>query len=305
MEIRYGRLEDTAGITEVHCSDVDEWHHYKNGKRTVKATYEELSILERYLHGGPWMSVESCAVHLNSLLLEGNIIAVAEIDGKIVGEAELLISEEMVNGEPHMVGHVDVIEVHRDFRKRGIGRALMEFLEKTARERGCDMLTVTPEERALPFYAKLGITEVIHRGIMVDFNLEEFPSRGVKVRSRGLEWEELRRKEMLLGRFQSSYDHWFTAFRDRTAGVDDRLYFESGKFGETLYILESSFFGGDIATVYAWGNNALEALLILGSRARKAGFKKLRTLIRERDYESVKGLKPAVLGKSVILAKRL
>ncbi|WP_461866112.1 GNAT family N-acetyltransferase [Thermococcus sp.] len=299
MEIRLGTLEDVSGITETHCSEIDEWYH---GKRTTKSA---LNIFERYLHGGPWMSVESCAVHLNNLLLEGHPVIVAEVDGKIIGEAELLISKEPVNGELHRIAHLDVIEVHKDFRRRGIGKALIDFSEEIARERGCDMLTVTPEERALAFYEKLGIKEIIYRGIMVDFNLEGFPSGGTEIQIGEFQWNRIQEKEMILGKFQSSYHHWFLAFKDRIAGIDNRLYFESGRFGKNYYVLESSFFGKDVATAYSWGDSVIETLLTLGNRAEELGFKKLRTIIGVEEIEPVKFLKPVITGKSVILAKRL
>ncbi|WP_456394758.1 N-acetyltransferase family protein [Thermococcus sp.] len=305
IRIRKGTLEDVKGITETHRSGIEEWYHYADGRRTIKSTYGELSILERYLHGGPWMSVESCAVHINSLLLDGNTAIVAEAGGKIVGEAELFISEEPVDGEPRRIAHLDVIEVHKDFRRRGIGKALIGFSEEIAGEKGCDMLTVTPDKGAMGFYEKLGIKKIIHRGVMVDFSLEGFPSGGAEIRIGDFKWDEIQRKEMVLGKFQSSYDHWFTAFRDRIAGVDDRLYFESGRFNKTHYVLESSFFGGDIATAYAWGGDVAGALLIIGSRAGELGFRRLRTIIREEDINSVKSLNPSITGRSVILAKML
>ncbi len=305
MRIRLGRLEDAEGITLTHCSDVNEWYHRENGKKTMRASYEELTILERYLHGGPWMSIESCAVHLNSLLLEDHPIIVAEVDGKIAGEAELLINEEPVSGELHRIAHLDVIQVHKDFRKQGIGRALMRFSEEIARERGCDMLTVTPEERALAFYKKLGVNKIIQHGVMMDFNLEEFPHKDVKIQRGEFPWSKIRDKEMILGKFQSSYHHWFMAFKERISGIDDGLYFESGRFGDSYYVIESSFFGNDIATVYSWGDNFVETLMILGSRAKELGFKKLRTLVKEQDTEVTRPLKPSITGKSIILAKKL
>lgn len=305
VRIRKGTLEDAGGITETHRSEIEEWYHYRDGKRTAKASYDDLTILERYLHGGPWMSVESCAAHINSLLLAGNSVIVAEVEGRIVGEAELFISEEPVNGELCRIAHIDVIQVHKDFRRQGIGKALINFSEEIAREEDCDMLTVTPEERARGFYEKLGIKEIIHRGAMVDFSLEEFPSGGAEIRRGEFRWSRIRDKEMILGKFQSSYDHWFTAFRDRIAGVDDRLYFEGGRFGKTRYILESSFFGKDVATVYAWGGDVAGALRTIGSRAKALGFRRMRTIIREGELELVKFLNPSITGKSVILAKRL
>ncbi len=101
------------------------------------------------------MSVETCAVHINALLLDGQLPIVAELDGKIVGEAEVFLSEEPINGEPKRIAHLDVIEVHPKFRRMGIGRALIEHIDATLRGR-IDFLTAQPSDKALEFYKKTG-----------------------------------------------------------------------------------------------------------------------------------------------------
>ena len=78
MRVRLATLEDVHEIVEVHTAD------------------ENLSggIYDRYIRGGPWMATETLAIHLNNLLLDDQLVAVAELDGKIVGEVEVLFSEE-------------------------------------------------------------------------------------------------------------------------------------------------------------------------------------------------------------------
>ncbi|WP_367884848.1 hypothetical protein [Thermococcus sp. JCM 11816] len=99
LEIRVATLDDVKGIVDVHTAGGEELSGF--------------SVRERYLRGGPWMSVETCAVHINALLLEGQYPIVAELDGRIVGEAEVFLSEEQINGGEMMrIAHLDVIEVH-------------------------------------------------------------------------------------------------------------------------------------------------------------------------------------------------
>ncbi|WP_240910739.1 hypothetical protein [Thermococcus sp. MAR1] len=82
MRIRLATLDDVGGIVALHAAN------------------ERLSgnLYERYTRGGPWMSVETCAIHLNNLLLDDQLVAVAELNGIIVGEVEVLFSEEPVGG---------------------------------------------------------------------------------------------------------------------------------------------------------------------------------------------------------------
>ncbi|WP_240921881.1 GNAT family N-acetyltransferase [Thermococcus sp. ES12] len=133
VKIRKADLNDVRGIVWVHTGGED---------------LGGLSIAERYSRGGPWMSVETCAVHINNLLLDDQLVALAELNGTIVGEVEVLFSEERIAGRVRKIGHVDVIEVHPGYRGRGIGRLLLEFVEEIARERKVEMLTVQPDKSA-------------------------------------------------------------------------------------------------------------------------------------------------------------
>ncbi|MBO8174717.1 MAG: GNAT family N-acetyltransferase [Thermococcus sp.] len=307
MKIRIAKLEDTNGIVEVHCSDVEEWYHYENGQRREADLYDNLTLKERYLHGGPWMSIETCAIHLNNLILNGQIPLVAEIEGKIIGELELFISEERINGRTKKIAHIDVLEVHREFRGQGIGRELVEAAEELARKEKCELLTVTPEKEAVGFYEKVGIKDILHKGCFISLNPSMLPNKDVKAEFsvREFSWKEVKDKEIILGKFQSSYHHWFTAFKDKIAGVDNTLYFESGQIGESYYILEGSFFGKDIATLYAWGKDSEKLILQIGNRAEELGFREIRTSISEKDLEKIQAFKPKVLDRFVILTKTL
>ncbi|NJE84720.1 GNAT family N-acetyltransferase [Thermococcus sp. CX2] len=298
MNVRIATLEDVAGIVDVHRSGIERWLK-REGGRVEEAHYEELSVSERYLHGGPWMSIESCAVHLNNLLLEGQIAVVAEVDGRIVGEAELLISEEPVHGEITKIAHLDVIEVHREFRERGVGRAIVEFLEELALERGCRLFTATPDPSAVGFYKKIGVSEVVYRASIVEFDTSKFPEPPKDPETFEFSWDDVKALEMVAGRFQSSYHYWFVSFRDRIAGVDDVIPFESGMLGESYYVLRG-LPSGDGGTLFLWGRRE-DLPLILG-RAREIGFKKVRTVV---DETVLGELKPRVLGENIILGRHL
>ena len=113
-------------------------------------------------------------------------------------------------------------------------------------------------------------------------------------------WEDVKSLEMIAGKFQSSYHHWFVAFKDRIAGIDDRVYFESGKIGNSYYVLEEAYYKDSVVTGYLWGKR--EDFPLLLSRTREIGFKKLRTII-EKDL--VEEFKPRVLERVIILAKSL
>ncbi|NJE06385.1 GNAT family N-acetyltransferase [Thermococcus sp. M36] len=276
MRIRLAALDDVEGIVSLHTAS-----ERLNG-----------SIYERYTKGGPWMAVETCAIHLNNLLLDEQLAAVAELNGTIVGEVEVLFSEEPFGGEVRRIGHVDVIEVHPDYRGRGIGRLLMEFVEEVAKERKVEMLTVQPDKGAEGFYRKLG------------FNVELFTGTTLWVPAKGrgtvepseFGWEDVKNLELAAGRFQSSYSMFFSAFKDNIAGIHYTV--ESGRSGGSYYALKN-LPGRNGVALLLWGR--IEDLKAVLGRAKVLGFERVLTLLPG----SVESFGAEKVGKIKILAKEL
>ena len=254
MIIRKATLEDVRAIVEVHTAGEDIGG----------------SLLERYSSGGPWMSVETLAIHLNNLLLEGQVVAVAELDGKIVGEAEVLFSKEPIGGEIKRIAHVDVIEVHPDYRGIGVGRALVEFAEDMAKEKGAELITAQPERSAMGFYERLGFNATVFRGTVVSI-----PAVGDgQVSVSPFTWRDVETLELVAGRFQSSYSMFFSAFRDNMAGIHYTV--ESGRSGESYYVLRN-LPGREGVVMLLWGRLE-EARGVIG-RARGLGYTRILTVL--------------------------
>ncbi len=68
--LRYATLLDTNAIHEIHRSDIHEWKASTIDDEGVRykrpATWEECTLLDRWEHGGAWMSPELCAIHLTA-----------------------------------------------------------------------------------------------------------------------------------------------------------------------------------------------------------------------------------------------
>lgn len=151
LVIRTAGLDDVVGIHEVHKSDISEWRHLDGSP----AAFERLSVLERYLHGGPWMSPESCAVYVNELILAGTPPIVAVRAGRVVGEMELLFGLD--RPELGKAACLSILYVHRSARGQGVGRALIAEAVRRGRALACRTLETTdPEPEAIPFYRRLG-----------------------------------------------------------------------------------------------------------------------------------------------------
>ena len=70
IAVRMASIDGVKGMVDAHCSDVVRWVKRIDGKE-VEAKCEDLTIEKRFAHGGPWMSVETCAIHLNYLIVHG------------------------------------------------------------------------------------------------------------------------------------------------------------------------------------------------------------------------------------------
>jgi len=48
VDIRLASLDDVRDIVEVHCSDVDKWYKWVNGRK-IEDRYENLSVKDKFL----------------------------------------------------------------------------------------------------------------------------------------------------------------------------------------------------------------------------------------------------------------
>ena len=309
LNIRIASLEDVRGITEVHCSDVDKWYKWKGGKR-AEASYEELSIEERFLHGGPWMSIETCAIHLNYVLNSRQYPIVAEVNGKIVGELELYVGDE--GGKLGKTAFIDVIAVHRDFRGRGIGKALIEKAREIAIKRGCDTLAVWPEREVVPFYEKCGLKEVAYNVVHLSVNLSECPinSHEYEIRQFPKEYSTLMDMVFISPRTTLSFVAWLKSRWDFAIKVA-KTRSNEGYIPELglVFVLEGVELMRSARSIF-WVED-LKSLSDSASwlcrKAKREGWERLHMLIEESLYEKYlsKKFSKHVKGKELILVERL
>lgn len=88
MQIRQAVLDDTRAISALFRERISAWQRLLPGGQVEDVDYDSLSVYERWLHGGAWMTVETGAVFLNHLLLGAGVPMVAEREGHVVGYAE-------------------------------------------------------------------------------------------------------------------------------------------------------------------------------------------------------------------------
>ncbi|MCC7206692.1 MAG: GNAT family N-acetyltransferase [Anaerolineae bacterium] len=220
ITVRLATLADTRRLTDIHCSLVERWERADPGGPLVETPYDKLSLYERWEHGGPWMSVETCAVHLNRLLAGSGTPLVAELNGDVRAMAEVYESHE-----PPPLGHnleISVIATHRDFQGRGLGTALLDYIAQMGRLTKCERLTVsdadTPE-----FYIRRGFRHTHSgRGVRITPQLGRVFYQATELTSRDA--AQITGWGMPLGRYRSSRQEWDRLFpQDWAAGIPELL----------------------------------------------------------------------------------
>ena len=87
------------------------------------------------------------------------IIAVAEIEGKIVGSTTLLIESKFIH-HGGLVGHIEDVSVDKEFQGKKIGEKIMKYLLEVSKNRGCYKTILNCTDDVKRFYEKLGFKQV-------------------------------------------------------------------------------------------------------------------------------------------------
>lgn len=102
MQARPASLDDTRAIASLFTADVPVWQRLDAAGRVENLPYQALSIYERWLHGGAWMSLETGAIWLSHLLSGGGIAYVVEAEGGILAYAEAFVNRELTPMGDHL-----------------------------------------------------------------------------------------------------------------------------------------------------------------------------------------------------------
>lgn len=220
INVRLATLADTVAITEIHKSDVAQWERIGADGSPIPTPYESLSLFERWQHGGAWLSIETCAVHLHRLLAGAGIALVAELDGEVLAEAEVYENDEM---SPY--GHyldLAVIAVRSDYQRAGLGTALINYIIDMARLMKCERVTVT-NAVARDFYLAHRFRHV-RSGHAIRFSAQEGRAMYQATQLTDRNYETIKGWHMPLGRYNSSHQEWDRLFPQQwAAGIPELI----------------------------------------------------------------------------------
>jgi glucosamine-phosphate N-acetyltransferase len=83
------------------------------------------------------------------------IVAVAVMEGKIVGSTTLIIETKFIHNGGK-VGHIEDVVVDKKHQRNGIGEKIIMYLLRYAKEQGCYKTILDCTDEVKPFYEKLG-----------------------------------------------------------------------------------------------------------------------------------------------------
>lgn len=159
VHVRQASLDDTEAICELARSRISAWQRIDDTGQVQDVSYEDLSIYERWLHGGPWMSVETGAIQLSQMLLGAGIPVVALDDGQVVAYAQAYFGQEPAPYGRHL--HLAGITVYEGYAQGEADDALLNHLLEQAAAAGCARLTTNCAANDAPtaaFYTRHGLS---------------------------------------------------------------------------------------------------------------------------------------------------
>lgn len=290
VTIRLARLDDAAAITRIHQSHVPRWYR-RAGNEHYEVDYGALTLDERYGFGGQWMSTETCAIHLNNLLLSHHIPYVAVADGQPVAEMELFVSRE---GAPYGRNcHIGLLYVHKDINGHGIGTMMIEKALQYARDNRCDSLTVSATQSTEEFYRRQGFS---FRDALVE--IEAMPGEYVvdvaslppQTSMQSFAWG----MDMSIGRLQSSAYHVFETADllslPSCMNVQRHTQYLKVNGHPAVFACHCPAPGKAIVRGWSAGADAGDLVFAALSKAAAMGLHSTSMLLSRKDYERIEGL---------------
>jgi len=297
IHVRQARLDDTQAISALFRSRITIWQRLTEQGTVEDVPYDTLTIYERWLHGGPWMSVETGAVQLNHLLLGAGIPLVAELDGQVVAYAEVYHGVEPPPFGSHL--HLAQMVVHPDCRSAGLDRELMTHLLEQAPILKCARVTanaVANDADTVSLYEQHGLQPIVR---ILRSNL---PARTGQVFYRAVEHPnsdpaQMNDWFMPVGRLGSARQMWETLWPPLWNAIPEvrerrthRLHL-SAAGQEAFLCCQQQLYAPRSADIYCWSPKPLSGQLLTAIRdwSHREGY---RTLVMAVTEDTLKTLGP-------------
>ena len=102
MLVRQATIDDTQKIVDLYTARVTVWQRLNQAGQVENLPYDALTIYERWLHGGAWMSLETGAIWLSHLLSGNGLAYVVDDNGQLLAYAEAFYNRELTPLGTHL-----------------------------------------------------------------------------------------------------------------------------------------------------------------------------------------------------------
>ena len=290
QKIRPARLDDAQAITTLACEQVERWQRMTSQQKVEDLPYEDLTIYERWLHGGAWLSIETMSIWLNHLLNGGGQPIVVDEQGDIIAYAEVYMGlEPEPFGEVAHLGKMIVANGY-EITREDFFKALLQQGKKygmfTASCSGYD------QEQA-QFYQAYGlqpISQVQRYKIAAQLGQSFYKANESELRDA----QHIENWQMVIGRIDSSRHHWETLWSrlwnalPEIAKRKTHFLHISASGQEVLTCIQQQVFDPRNADVYCWSPKPLTNPIMIALRdwAHRTGYRNLVMDIPESESKS-------------------
>ena len=308
IHVRKAKLEDATAISALLRTKIEVWQRFDAQGRVESPPYEALSLYERWLHGGAWMSIESGVLWLNHLLRGGGLPIVITRDETVVGYAEAYLGDE---SEPFGV-HVHLGKWYA--QTSATQSALMDYLLGLTRE-FAKRLTVAfsaYDSAQADFFGAFGMTEIArvrHYGVSAQLG-QGFYKATEHTKSNPA---QIAGWHMPIGRAESARLHWETLFPrlwDAVEGMDaqpiNRLHISAAGH-EALVCIQRQLYDARKIDVMCWSPKPLTPPLLVALRdwAHRGGYRTLTMVLNDTNAKLLGADAELLPYQQVVYAKDL
>ncbi len=291
MLVRQATLDDTRDIVALFTASLPIWQRLNTQGQVEDLPYEALTIYERWLHGGAWMSLETASIWLSHLLSGNGSAYVVERDGGILAYAEAFYNRELTPMGRHL--HVAQMRVAESCADE-VHHMLADRIRDDAR--GPGRLSVAyPEydKEAGTYYRKyFGANEV--------FRLARY-TLGAQIGQSFYKSQEFDKTEaslidgwaLAVGRWSSPRALWEAEWIEHWSSIpqiiERRKYrqYVNASGHEALVCFHQQLYNSRHAEVYCWSPRNLSTQLLVAIRdmGHRLGFRTLTLALPDAAAE--------------------
>lgn len=280
MDIRQATLNDTGAISTLFRAGIGAWQRLNAQGRGEDVPYESLTIYERWLHGGPWMSIETSAIMLNHLLLGAGLPLVAVKNDQVIGYLE---AYPQIEGEP-FGAHLHIAHLLAD--DSATQDALLDGAIEAAKTRKLHQVTfdhmlneIASRRYEVKSLACLRRYSLSARTGQVFYRAVDHPDATVS---------QIEGWSMPVGRLTSSRHQWETLWTSIWETMPEmklhrmrRMHFSSGQ--DAFIFCQQQLYDPRSADIHIWTLKGLAPSMITALRdwTHREGYRNLSLLVTE------------------------